>query len=92
MEKHITKGNVFDDLKFSKEEAENLKARAFLMMAIKKYIHDHDLTQMQAAKAFDVDQARISKLLSGRIDLFTVDKLINMLASVNVHVKLKIAA
>jgi predicted XRE-type DNA-binding protein len=92
MEKHTTKGNVLDDLGFSKKEAENLKIRASLMLAIKEYIKTNHLTQTQAAKAFGVDQARINKLLRGRIELFTIDKLVNMLANVKLQVKLNIAA
>jgi predicted XRE-type DNA-binding protein len=92
MEKHITTGNVFDDLHFNKGMTENLKIRASLMVAIKQYINDNHLTQTEAAKEFNVDQARISKLLTGHIELFTIDKLVNMLACVNLHVKFKIAA
>ena len=91
MKKHITKGNIFDDLGFPKKESENLKIRASLMLAIKEYIKTNHLTQTQAAKAFGVDQARINKLLHGHIELFTIDRLVNMLVNVKLHVKLYIA-
>lgn len=91
MNQHVTKGNIFDGLNFNKAEAENLKVRAALMSVIKKYIKDHHLTQTQAAKSFKVDQARISKLLSGRIDLFTIDRLVNMLGNINLHIEFKVA-
>jgi predicted XRE-type DNA-binding protein len=84
--------NIFSDIGFDAEEAQNLKLRAQLMLKIEHYIQKHHLTQMAAAKAFGVDQPRMNKLLKGRIDLFTVDKLISLLARVNIKVSLRIAA
>ncbi len=85
-------GNVFKDLGFPKFEAENLKMRSQLMLQIEKYIAEHELTQSEAAEVFDVDQPRISKLLNGRIELFTIDKLLEMLAKVDVTFELKAVA
>ncbi len=73
-------GNVFRDVGFGRAEAENLRLRAELMVEIKKLIATKGLTQTQAAKLFDVSQPRISDLMRGKIDLFTIDMLVNMLA------------
>ena len=62
------------------------------MLKVERYIKKHHLTQTVAAKTFGIDQPRMNKLLKGRIDLFTVDKLISLLARVNIKVSLKIAA
>lgn len=73
-------GNVFQDLGFSPEEAANLKVRSTLMGSIRKIIEDRGLKQAQAAELFGVTQPRISDLIRGRIELFSIDGLINMLA------------
>ncbi len=83
-------GNVFDDLGFGRQEAENLRIRAALMMEIDKYIRRTGLTQTAAAKRFGVSQPRISDLMRGRIDVFSIDTLVNMLAHIGKKVDLKI--
>ena len=75
-------GNVFADLGIPPAEAENLLVRAKLIAAIKHYINDRGLTQAQAAECFDVAQPRMSEIYQGKIELFSIDKLINMLAQV----------
>jgi len=72
-------GNVFRDLGFDQEEAENLKVRADLMIELTKLIEDQELTRAAAAKLLGVTQPRISDLMRGKIDRFSVDSLINML-------------
>jgi predicted XRE-type DNA-binding protein len=90
MSQHITTGSIFDDLGLSETESENLKIRAGLMRAIEKYIVDHGLTQAAAAKLMGVYQPRISDLLQGKIDKFTIDMLVNMLSKAHVSVSLVI--
>ena len=81
-------GNVFRDLGFDTQEAENLRLRSELMIHIRKVIERRHLTQSAAAKLFGVTQPRISDLVRGRIDLFGLDTLVNMLAAAGVRVKL----
>jgi predicted XRE-type DNA-binding protein len=83
-------GNVFEDLGFSREEAENLRIRAALMRSLKKIIEDSGLTQAMAAEAFGVTQPRISDLIRGKIDLFSIDTLVNMLAAAGHHVEVTV--
>lgn len=85
---HITTGNIFDDLGFNEAESENLKIRASLMRSIEKYINEKKLTQAQAAKLMRVTQPRISDLIRGKIDKFTIDMLVNMLACTHVSISL----
>jgi predicted XRE-type DNA-binding protein len=80
-------GNVFRDVGFSKEEAEHLRVRADLMVALEKALAKRGLTQAQAAKLLGVTQPRVSDLLRGRIDLFSVDMLIDMLARLGIRVR-----
>jgi predicted XRE-type DNA-binding protein len=79
-------GNVFADLGFDHEEAENLRVRSTLMARIKQVLEDRELTQKEAAGLFGVTQPRISNLVCGRIDLFSIDTLIDMLARADIQV------
>jgi len=72
-------GNVFTDLGFSPEEAQNLKVRSDLMIELSKLIEARGLTQAAAAKLLGVTQPRISDLVRGKIHRFSVDSLIEML-------------
>jgi predicted XRE-type DNA-binding protein len=80
-------GNVFRDLGFSAEESEHLLVRADLLLQLQKTLATRDLTQVQAAKLLQVTQPRVSDLLRGRIDLFSTDSLIDMLARLGVRVR-----
>lgn len=80
-------GNVFLDLGFDVEEAENLKLRANLMAKIRRYIKTNQLSQSEAAACFGVTQPRISNLMTGEIQLFTIDALVKMLAKAQIRVE-----
>jgi predicted XRE-type DNA-binding protein len=81
-------GNVFRDFGFSKEESEHLLVRADLLIHVQKSIAARGLKQAEAAKVLQVTQPRVSDLLRGRIDLFSTDALIDMLARLGVGVRL----
>jgi predicted XRE-type DNA-binding protein len=83
-------GNVFRDLGFRREEAEHLLVRADLMIQAQKIIASRRLKQSELAKLLRVSQPRVSDLLRGRIDLFSTDALIDMLARLGVRVRLSI--
>jgi predicted XRE-type DNA-binding protein len=85
-------GNVFRDLGFDEVEAEHLRIRSTLMIAVRKLIEDRGLTQAEAARFFGVTQPRISNLVRGRIDLFSIDTLVGMLARAGVHVDVVFSA
>jgi predicted XRE-type DNA-binding protein len=81
-------GNVFRDLGFSMEESEHLLVRADLLIQVQKAIASRRLKQAETAKVLRVTQPRVSDLLRGRIDLFSTDALIDMLARLGVGVRL----
>jgi predicted XRE-type DNA-binding protein len=83
-------GNVFRDLGFRREEAEHLLVRADLMIQIQKLVLARGLKQKAAAKTLGVTQPRVSDLLRGRIDLFSTDALIDMLARLGATVRLTV--
>ena len=81
-------GNVFRDLGFSTEEAENLKIRSDLMIRLSRLIDSRRLTQAQAADLFKVTQPRVSDLVRGKIDRFSIDTLVAMLGHAGVRVQI----
>ena len=82
-------GNVFTDVGFPREEAAHLLIRSDLMIQVTVLIEERGLTQKQAAKALGVTQPRVSDLVRGRIELFSIDTLVEMLARLGVSVTLK---
>lgn len=81
-------GNVFRDVGFARDEAEHLLVRADLLIQLQKALKARGLTQSKTAKLLGVTQPRVSDLLRGRIDLFSTDTLIDMLARVGIGVRL----
>ncbi len=79
-------GNVFQDLGFDTEEAENLRLRSELMMELSKLVKRRRLTQEKAAKLLEVTQPRVSDLMRGKIHRFSVDSLIEMLGRAGMRV------
>jgi predicted XRE-type DNA-binding protein len=79
-------GNVFRDLGLSDAEAENLRIRSELIARLRKVIENQGLTQARAARLLGVTQPRVSDLIRGRIELFSIDTLVNMLAKAGVRV------
>ncbi len=69
-------GNVFLDLGFSRQEAENLRVRAELMAEMRRIIRSRRLTQTAAGSLFGVTQPRISDLTRGRIKHFSIEDLV----------------
>ena len=84
----VSSGNVFVDLGFPPEEAENLRIRSYLMCEVIHVMESRGLTQKKAAELFGVTQPRVSDLVRGKIDLFSIDMLVNMLASAGVRLSL----
>ena len=82
--------NVFEDLGFGREEAANLKIRADLMLDLRRFIEQQGWTQNQAAEFFGETQPRISNLMSGDIDRFSVDKLVNMLSRAGTEIRVEV--
>ena len=81
-------GNVFRDLGFSRDDAEHLVIRSELMLSLQDAIAARGLKQAEVAKLLGVTQPRISDLMRGRIDLFSIDTLIDMLARLGIRPRL----
>jgi len=88
----LSSGNVFRDLGFPAEEAAHLLIRGDLLIQLQKAIAARNLTQAKAGTILRVTQSRVSDLLRGRLDLFSADSLIDMLARLGVHVRFVLKA
>ena len=83
--------SVWDALGDSPEQAENMKLRAELMTQIRQYVESLSTTQQAAAKSLGMTQPRLNELLNGRLDRFSLDKLVNVLARAGKHVTLTVS-
>ena len=80
-------GNVFRAVGFPAEQAEHLLVRSDLLIQLQKAIASRGMRQSEAAKVLKVTQPRVSDLLRGRVDLFSTDTLIDMLARLGIRVR-----
>jgi predicted XRE-type DNA-binding protein len=83
--------NVWDAIEDTPAQAENRKLRSALMMALKDHIARTGLSQSEAAKLLGVTQPRISDLMRGKIELFGLDTLVNMIGAARLHVEMRIS-
>lgn len=83
-------GNVFVDFGFGKDEAENLRLRAALMMRIEDFYRRSGMTQAEAAKLLGLTQPRLNALPKGKIGLFSLDALVNILGRAGMSVEIKV--
>lgn len=82
--------SVWDALEETAGAAENMRIRSALMHELVAYIDRSGMTQAQAARQFGVTQPRISDLTRGKIDLFSIDTLVNMLTAAGLHLDVRI--
>lgn len=81
-------GNVFIDMGLKPEEAAVLALRADLMGRLRLMVRDKGWTQVQAAEHFGVAQSRVSDLMRGKWDKFSLDMLITLAARAGRRVEL----
>jgi len=94
MKKESTKssGNVFTDLGFDPAEAAVLQMRASLMSDLRLYIESNKLTQAEAAKRLGIAQSRVSDLVRGKWEKFSLEMLITLEARLGRSVRVELAA
>ncbi len=83
-------GNVFLDIGFPPGEAQNLLMRADLMLKIEQFVRKSGMTQKEAAKLLGITQPRLNLLLKRKIELFSLDALVNMVTRAGMQVKLTV--
>ncbi len=82
--------SVWDAIEDTPAQAENMKLRSSLMMALKDHLARENISQSQAAKLFGVTQPRVSDLMRGKIDLFGLDTLVNMAVAAGLHIEISV--
>jgi len=86
--------SVWDAIEATPQAAASMRARSELMIELAELIRRSGWTQRDAAARFGVTQPRISDLVRGRIELFSLDTLVDMAAAVGLkpRITLKHAA
>ncbi len=67
--------NVFQDLGFSEEEAAGLKLKSYLFMSLQEVIRTSKMTQKQIAETIGTDQPKVSKILNGKLNEFSIERI-----------------
>ena len=82
--------SVWDAIEDTPQEAASMKARSALMMELSTAIHERGMTQSEAAEIFGVTQPRISDLVRGKVNLFSLDTLMDMAATAGMAPMVKV--
>ena len=83
--------SVWDAIEDTPQAAASMKARSALMMALSRLIKERGMAQVEAAELFGVTQPRISDLMRGKINLFSLDMLMNMAATAGMSPEVKLS-
>src|SRR5438105_11974095 len=95
-------GNVFLDLGFPPREAkrilahadaqidESIRLKQQLMDEIAEWMKEVRVTQAAAAEVLHVTRPRVSDVVNHKVDKFTIDALVRMLARIGKHVRLAV--
>jgi predicted XRE-type DNA-binding protein len=82
--------SIWDAIEDTPQRAASMKAKATLMIELQELLKQAGITQAEAAKKLGVTQPRISDLMRGRIELFSLESLMDMLSSAGMQVQLSV--
>jgi predicted XRE-type DNA-binding protein len=88
--KKQTFASIWDAIEATPEAAASMRVRAELMIEVQRYVEKSHLTQTEAAKRLGITQPRLNDLLRGRVNKFSVDALVNMLARAGRQVAVRV--
>lgn len=83
--------SVWDAIEDTPQQAASMRARSELMMNLTEVIRERGMTQGDAATLFGVTQPRMSDLMRGKINLFSLDTLIDMAATAGMRPTVKVS-
>lgn len=89
---HVTTGDIFDDLGFSPAETMEAKIKSEILHAIVQHTEAHGYNQAQLAEILKVHQPDVSNLLQGKISKFSITRLIQFAAKLNLETRIQVAA
>ncbi|MGF6126320.1 putative XRE-type DNA-binding protein [Pseudomonas frederiksbergensis] len=78
--------SIWDALEDTPQEAANMRLRSKLMLELCNVIRGWELSQKEAAKRLEITQPRLNDVLSGKIDKFSLDALVNLSAAAQLDV------
>jgi predicted XRE-type DNA-binding protein len=84
--------SVWDAIEATPQEAANMRAKSTLLMALQHWLDQTTGTQKAAAMHLGITQPRLSDLKRGRIDLFSLDRLLNMAEQAGLAPTIKVRA
>jgi predicted XRE-type DNA-binding protein len=84
-------GNVFADLGFDTGEAAILQMRAKLMADLREQLRAGGMTQTEAAERLGITQSRVSDLVRGKWEKFSLEMLIVLEARAGRTITLELA-
>ena len=85
-------GNVFLDLGFDPAEAKVMALRAEVMLRLEQHLQTKGWTQSEAARRLDISQPRVSRLIRGKWQDFSLDMLLTLAARAGLEPELRLAA
>jgi len=83
-------GNVFVDLGFDSAEAEVMKMRAEIMIHMRHRLKEQGWTQVEAARRLGITQPRVSRLVKGKVEDFSMDMLLVLAARAGLRAELRL--
>ncbi|NBY26547.1 MAG: XRE family transcriptional regulator [Betaproteobacteria bacterium] len=83
--------SIWDAIEDTPQAAASMKARSTLLMELANVIQKRGMTQAEAAELFGVTQPRISDLTRGKINLFSLDMLMNMASTAGMSPVVKLS-
>jgi predicted XRE-type DNA-binding protein len=83
--------SVWDAIEDSASDAASMKLRAELANQIIERMHAQKLTQAKAAELIGVTQPRVSDLMRGRLNLFSLDTLVDMADRVGLRTRMVVS-
>ena len=82
--------SIWDAIEDTQQQSASMRARSELLMSLTEVIREQGMTQADAAELFGVTQPRISDLMRGKINLFSLDTLIDMAATAGLRPTVKV--
>jgi len=81
---------VVDAIEVPAGEAESMKLRSKLMLAVQDRVHASGASQSQSAKLLGISLPHFLELMDGRIDLFSVEALVDMGVRLGMKIELRV--
>ncbi len=85
-------GNIFVDLGFDEAEARVMAFRVELLVRLERHLEAQGYTQIEAAKLLGITQPRVSALMKGKWEDFSVDMLLTLATRAGLKPELRLAA